>query len=220
MPRTHFERGLERVVVRGPYAVELQNGAEIRKRIILVNVGYDIQLSPLAAHIPHLKHGSFAKPLLDLQVVISKVGRAEILVHCKQVQSGITDAQRIGANSDAGEDGGSPCLNNLPVIRAPGIGGNGIRTKWIALNTLCRGNWRAEVQERIHIDLVKEDPETAAHNEVSLCGWLICKTNAWSKVIPVGRENGVRNLQPCARNKDRDVVPVTGQRSKIFIAKT
>src|SRR6266513_2415877 len=78
VPGPQSEGALERVVVGSADAVHLQDVAEVCKRAILIDVGYDIQLSPLAADISDIEDRRISETHLDLQVVVIEVGRAEV----------------------------------------------------------------------------------------------------------------------------------------------
>ena len=86
MPFPDPEGGLQSVIVRCTYAVELQDGAEVGKGIILVDVGYDVQLAALAANISHLEHSRFPKSLFDLEIIVVEVRYTEVLAYGTAVQ--------------------------------------------------------------------------------------------------------------------------------------
>src|SRR5262249_51497697 len=149
--------------------------------------------------------------------------------------SGGAGAEGIGAGCDSfenraqgvGNTWGAGLLDRLPVIRTGAthrgaVRGHRKRTYWIAFQPLCRGDRRTEVEEGIHVDLVVKDAHSAAHYEISTCGWLIGKTNAGRKVIPVLIEDrvGVLSLdeQSLSWNKICQIFPVTVERSEILVA--
>src|SRR5581483_896341 len=228
MPGADLERALECVVVGGAYAIELNNGAEVgewnRSRVIrLIDIAHDIQLPRLGAHIPDLEYGCFAKTLLDLQVVFSEVRRAEVLVHTEQIEAGRARAQGISTGDNAGKD----LLVCLPGIRSLpsdvfAVGGDWSRTKRIALYPLRCRNGRTEIQEGVHINLVEIDSKTAAQNQIATVSRLIGKAEARCEVVVVGWEDGVNSIplnnQSSSRNEHRQVLFVTVQGTKVFIA--
>src|SRR5437867_8267348 len=78
VPSADPEACLQSVIVGGADAVEHQNGAEVRKRAILVKVGDDVQLASLAADITYLKNSCLAEALLNLQIVVVEIRYAEV----------------------------------------------------------------------------------------------------------------------------------------------
>src|SRR5262249_54746269 len=100
-------------------------------------------------------------------------------------------------------------------IRA--VGGNWVRPERITLNALGRRDGWTEIQERVHVDLVEEDSKAPTDDQVALLRGLVGEAEAGSKIVAVRRENRTWDLQSLGGSENRDVVPVTGQRSKVFV---
>src|SRR5712692_10767387 len=153
------------------------------------------------------------------------MGRAEVLADRKQIEPGIAGAKGIRASNDALKD----LLVRLPGIRSLAshvcaVGRIRKRTYRVALEAARARNGRAEIQEGVHVDLIEEDANAAAHHQIACPFRLIGEADARGKVIPIRRENGAdpRSLdeQSLPRDKDRNVLAVAMQRAKVFIAET
>src|SRR5207249_7959498 len=97
-------------------------------------------------------------------------------------------------------------------------------TDRVALQALRRSNGRAKVQERVHVDLVIVNADSAAHHEITAPLRLIGEAEARRKVISVGRENGVDPIsldeQSLPRDEDREILLVAMERSEILVPQT
>jgi hypothetical protein len=51
------------------------------------------------------------------------------------------------------------------------------------VNPRGRGDGRTEVQERVQVDLIVEDTESAADHEIAFRGRLIGESEAWSEMV-------------------------------------
>src|SRR5208282_5050469 len=95
-------------------------------------------------------------------------------------------------------------------------------TERIVLQTIGKTAARPEVQERIHVDLIVEDPESATYHQIAPGKRLIGEPNPRCEVIFVWRENGTNltalNLQAIGRSIDREILAVAVERPKIFVA--
>src|SRR5437016_8963928 len=183
--------GLKCIIVGCADAVELNNGAEIRERIVLVDVGDNIQLSCLTANIPNLHNCCLAKSFLELQIVISEVGHTEVLVYRKDILSWSVRAQRIATHLYSGKDGGSTGQRSIPVVGISGVRRNSGRSDRISLQTLRGSDRWTEIQEWIHVDLIEEDANSATHDEVARTRGLIRKAQPRRKVVVARRKNGI-----------------------------
>src|SRR5256885_647298 len=235
VPRPDAKGALQRIIVRRAYAVKLEDVAEVREvRTARVNVRYDIQLASLASNVTNLKYGGIAKALLNLQVEDIDGGRTEILVDRIRTQAlGIPGGSAIGIDAflNAREDGCATglCLpwSGTPVILSLSqsirtVCRNRRRTKSVALDALRCGNGWAEIQERVHINLIIEDAYSAAHDEVAFRCRLIGETDPRGKIVSIRRKNGIgaTPLDHEARTRDKhgDVLLAAMERPEVFIA--
>src|SRR6266849_1579617 len=139
VPRPESEGALNRVIVRSADAANQQYVAEVWNGTILIDIGDYIQLPPLAADVSNLENGGISEALFDLQAVVIEVGRAEVLadsIGAQALRVSGGGAIGIGADLNARKDRTAACLNSLPVIGILAVGGNGARTKRVALNPL------------------------------------------------------------------------------------
>ena len=151
------------------------------------------------------------------------------MVDRKDIESRSTCAKGIGTSHNSRKDGAgrAECLDGLPVVGSlaediSAIGGDGARTDGIALQTLRPCDGRPKIQERVHIDLVVEDANSPADDQIAAPFRLIGKAESGRKVIPVRRENGIDPIsldeQSLARDKHREVPVRTVKRPKVFVA--
>ena len=235
---------MQRVVVRRAGAVELHDGADVgvlsvespgRIRAELIDVQHGAQLASFTAHVTDLEHCRTTQALLDLQVVVKEVGCAEILVDRVRVVSiravGLWYAAcrvgveiQAGAKRNSGENGGAACLDGVPVVSVQAQVGDRGRTHGIVLQAIRCRDRRAEVQERVHVDLIVEHANSAAHHQIAIGFRLVRESEPGRKVVPVGREDGVDAVtldqHASSGNKDSEVLVVAVQRSEIFVAQT
>src|SRR5207237_3754271 len=139
--------GLKRVVIRRANAVELNDRAKVGKGVVLVNVRNNIQLSCLTTNISKLHNCRLPESFLELQVIVSKVGHAEVLAYRKDILSCSVCAQGIATDLYSRKDGSSTGERTVPVVRVPGGCRNSGRSDGISLQTLRCSDRRAEVQE-------------------------------------------------------------------------
>src|SRR6266851_6379772 len=172
-----------------------------------------------------------AQAPLNLQAEVVEVRRAEVLVHGIGTQAeGARCAIGVAAYLNSRKD---RCTSRLrlsrpvaPVVTAPAVGGNGEAgiTKRVALDTLRCGDGRAEVQEWVQVDLIVEDTNSAAYDEIALRCRLIGESDSRGKVVPVRRKDGIetRSLdgKSPSRNEVGDVFSITMERPEIFVAHT
>src|SRR5215475_5067757 len=143
---------LESVVVGSTYRIELKNGPKVRKCLALIDVTNDIQLATLAANVADLENAGRTQTFLDLQVVVVKIRRTEVLAYRIYANAGRIpggSAIRIFA-SDCGTKDGAPwirlarigvtrwtrCdLDRIPLIAAVGL--------CSAERGVIGGDWRA-----------------------------------------------------------------------------
>src|SRR5438876_2654197 len=194
MPCPEPQGALQGVVVGGSDAVELIDAPVIRKlRCILtelVEVQHDRKLAALASHVSNLPHGhAVSETLLYVKVVIVEVRCPEVLADGENVESRPA-AVRVGGHvaGHAGRDTWIEVAIWHPTPSPQAVSRHCGRTRWIVLQTV-RSVWRTEVQEWVHIDLVIEHADAAAHDQVFPAGGLIGETEPWSKIVFVGRED-------------------------------
>src|SRR5712691_695715 len=121
--------------------------------------------------------------------------------------------------------GGS--LYRLPVIGSSSkivlaICGDCRWTSRVVLQPIRGVRW-AEVQERVHVDLIVEDADPAANDQVFSARWLIGEAKAGGEVVLVTRKDVADaialNLDATrGRNKDRKVLMAAVQRTKVVPA--
>src|SRR5207237_690938 len=98
------------------------------------------------------------------------------------------------------------------------------RTKSVALDALRCGNGWAEIQERVHINLIIEDAYSATHDEVAFRCRLIGETDPRGKIVSIRRENGIDatplDEESLPGDKHGDVLLVAMERPEVFVAHT
>src|ERR1700722_4207867 len=207
MPCSQTQSGLERIVVGGADTVELVNATVVGKLpsqlAELIDVEHDRKLAALAADIADLPDcHAVAEALFNIQVVVEEIRCPEVLIHRKYVED---RCPAIWIGGDVARYAGCDRIEDAQ-IRLPGVGafvgiikacggvtGDGRRTSWIVLKTVGVVR-RTEVQERIHVDLVIEDADSAAPNQVVPARRLIGEANPWSEIVLVGREDGADTI--------------------------
>src|SRR5579859_3284664 len=227
-PGPEPENVLQRVVVGRANGVELQNIAEVRVGAIRVDVGNDIEFASLASDIANLKYADISEALLNLQVVVEEVGRAEVgadRVGSQALRICGRGAIGIGAGLNAGEDG---CASKLrlpwpgtPVIATQAIRGDRGSTKRVALNAGRRSHGWAEIQERVQVDLVIVDAKSGAYDQVCPARRLICQAEARGEMIFTRfeeRSAATLDHEACSWHKVGDVLVVAGHRPEVFVA--
>src|SRR6266478_3639772 len=229
VPRSEPEGGLKSVVVGCTDAVELKDVAKVREGTILVDVGHQIQLASLAADVPNLPNNRVAEALLYLQIVIIEVRRAEVLadgIGAKALGVRWRSTIRIGAERNPREDGVITCLNGIPLIRGlaepvDAKGGDWRGTERVALNPLGCGDGRAEVQERVQVDLIEKDAESATNDEIGSSSGLIGEADSRRKVVSIRREKGIESRSLNGKSPSRDkvgyVLPIAVHRAEVFV---
>src|ERR1017187_6782486 len=220
MPRSDLESALQRVVVWVAYAVQLVHRADVRilrvEAAVLIKIQHHRQLAPYAADIADLPYQGVAEALLDIQAVIEEVRRPEILVDRVYVVSVRAAAAGRRASSNSRKD---------VLVRLPSEWGSDavvVDRLWpYRIVRLAIGAIPTVIQKRIHVDLVVEQPDSAAHHQVVLRPRLVGEADARSEIVSVGREDAANaialNLQPLPWNKDREVLVGTIQRSDIVV---
>src|SRR5207237_1087239 len=97
-------------------------------------------------------------------------------------------------------------------------------TDRVALQALSRSNGRPKVQERVHVDLIIVNADSAAYHEITAPLRLIGEAESRRKVIPVWWKNGVDPIsldeQSLPGYKDREILLVAMERPEILIAQT
>src|SRR6266567_328889 len=228
MPRSQPHGGLQRIIVGAANAVELIDAAVVRelrgKLAELVYVQHDRKLTAFAAHIAHLPHcHPITKALLDVEVVVKEVRSPEVLADGENVENG-TPAIRVGGHiaGHAGRNTGIEVGVGLPSSRPERVGRNRRGASRVVFQSVGRVG-RTEVEEWVHVDLVIEDTDSAAHDQVLSARRLIGEAKPWSKIVLVGREDGADaialNLNSTGgRNKDRKILVSAVQGAKVVPA--
>ena len=244
-PASNAENGLQGVVVGRAGGVELQDVAEIGEGVVLIDVGHDIEPSSRAAHVAYLPEAHVPEALFDLQIVIVKIGCAEVWADGIGAQTfgvGWSRAVRVAASLDSGEDCArrvdlagvrralrayeSGNLNRIPLVRClaaevrlPGRDRRG--TEGVALNPLRGRDGRAEVQKRIHVDLIVEKSEASAHHQIAFGAHPIGKPDARREVLPVRGVDPVcvhtLHHKSLSRNEVGDVLARAVERPEVFV---
>src|SRR5690348_472600 len=141
---------------------------------ILVDIGNDIQLAPLAANVTDLKDSRITKALFDLEIVVIEVGCTEILADGISAQAlRITGAcairirtRRTWTEDRCATELRLPRTIEAPVVNAPADSGNTVRTECIALDPLRGVDGRTKIQERIQVDLIIEHADAPSDDKV------------------------------------------------------
>src|SRR5438270_6052447 len=186
---------------------------------VQIDVVHDRQLVPRATHVAQLQHRSaVSESLLNLQVVIVEVGSLEVLAHRKN----IVRVTPTAAERWTGDIGRKDERIRLPREGPGTIVGDRRRPARVVLQTICSGASRPEIKERVHVDLVEEDADSAAHHEALARGGLVSKAKPRCKVVAVGGENRVDAIaldqQAAIRRKDCQVLIHTVKWPNILVA--
>jgi hypothetical protein len=96
-----------------------------------------------------------------------------------------------------------------------------VRTDRIILKAIRRADGRAEIQEWVHIDLIEEGSEAAAHHQTGRK--LVSAAKSRREVFVVGRKDRIDtlslDLEPAAFHEDSEVVcAIAMQRAEVLVA--
>src|SRR5260370_34901755 len=119
---------------------------------------------------------------------------AKVLIPEKAFLARRVVEERIWANLHPRKDRSSASLHGVPLIQLAREGGNWRWPDRISLQALRRCDRRPEIQEWIHIDLIKEDANSPAYNQIATPGRLISKANPRSEVIVTRGEDGIDSI--------------------------
>src|SRR5579871_3083080 len=149
-PHADFKNRLQRIVVGGPLAVHLENGAVIWidgvEVAILVEIFDYGELAALASDVTQLKHRGISETLFDVQVVVNKVRSHEILVYTKHIED-LIRAEAVLVGGEVPQAGGhareyrfAAGLDGVPVVAIAAITVDGTRSNGIVLQTVGARN--------------------------------------------------------------------------------
>jgi hypothetical protein len=114
-------------------------------------------------------------------------------------------------------------LNRLPVVGIPAVVVDRVRTGRIVFKAICRGIWRAIVEERANGGLFVEDADSTPHNQVTLGLGAIGEAESRRKIVPVRRVDGTDAGSLYCKGspgyKNGQVPIAIMERTTVFVAK-
>ncbi len=150
-----------------------------RSRGGLVDVANIEQMTGGASNISNLGDGISTKTLLNVQVIATRIRRAEIRIHSKQVDD-------PSAGNRFGQRGKDKLARTPDIYPRQRIGaGDGIDACWIVLHPKRPPILRAaQIEKRDHVGRVEEHAEAAANQRVGEALGLVGKAHPRAKALP------------------------------------
>src|SRR6266404_95050 len=182
MPGAKSIHGLESVVIGRANTIFLKDVAGIRKLrekrpdstcAGWVYIGHYVQLASFAAYVADLDDRRVPQALFDLQAIVVKIRRAEILVHGIRGENVAATVWICGhvecsARLDVGKDRGASRLRALPVIPGQRVVRDGVWPNRVILQTVGGVGWWPEIQKWVDIDLIVENTKTSSNDHIVL----------------------------------------------------